>query len=165
MKKRASIAIVLAVALTMTVFGTVFAKGPGQPEGTPGYDAETSEWLPADGVNEPLHNIMISAFAAEFGITVEELNAKIDAGQTMFEIAEAYGYDAESFPQLMTDIRQQAREEAEVLGLFVGRGGRWANNDQAFAGQGMEDGTCLSEDGTPLQDQESVGSHRGGRWN
>ena len=162
MKKRASIALVLAVALTMTVFGTVFAQGPGQPEGAPGDGVAMGEWLPGE---EPLHDIMINAYAAEFGLTVEELNAKIDAGQTMFEIAEAYGYDAESFTQLMTEIRQQAREEAAELGLFVGRGGRWASGDQAFVGQGMEDGTCLSEDGIPLQDQDSVGSRRGGRWN
>ncbi|MCJ7624543.1 MAG: hypothetical protein MUO76_13650 [Anaerolineaceae bacterium] len=163
MKKQTSIAIVLAVVLAMTVFGTVFAQGPGQPEVTPGYGVNIDEWPPADGEYGPLHEIMITAFAAEFGITVEELNAKIDAGQTMFEIAEAYGYDAESFAELMTNIRQQAREEAEVLGLFLGRGGRWVNGGQPGFGQGLGNGTCLSEDGTPLL--EGIGMQRGGRWN
>ena len=66
-----------------------------------------------------LHDVMVAAFAEKIGLTVEEINTKLEAGETMWTIAEAQGIAAADFPQLITDVHTAALEKAVADGTIT----------------------------------------------
>ncbi|OGN75719.1 MAG: hypothetical protein A2X25_02840 [Chloroflexi bacterium GWB2_49_20] len=100
-----------------------------------------------DGV---LHDVMIAAFAEQLGISVEDLNARLDAGETVADVAFSKGLTVDEFRTLMTDARSQAIDQAlldgtltqeqadrmnqrgggQMMGAGAGRGARGAGQGQ-----------------------------------
>jgi len=66
-----------------------------------------------------LHDAIVAAFAEKIGLTVDEVNAKLDAGETMWTIAEAQGFTPADLPQLITDVRLAALEKAVADGTIT----------------------------------------------
>jgi hypothetical protein len=87
---------------------------------------------------------MITVLAGKLGLTVEELNTKMDAGTTVAQLASEKGMTVEEFRVMM----QEAREEAIALGVKNGtitqeqadrlnsRGDRLRENGMGF-GRGL----------------------------
>lgn len=73
----------------------------------------------ADGEFGPLHDVMISAWAGELGLTVDELNALLAEGKTMVEIAEAQGVSGEAFTTAWVNVHTAAWDEAVAQGLIT----------------------------------------------
>lgn len=63
-----------------------------------------------------MHDEMIAAFAEKFGMTVDELNVRLEAGDTMLDIAVEKGLSLEEFRTLMTETRTKALDAAVASG-------------------------------------------------
>lgn len=57
-----------------------------------------------------LHDSLVDIYAQELGIPVDELNTRLDNGETLAEIAFAEGLTADEFAALMSDARSPAYE-------------------------------------------------------
>ena len=94
MKKTIVIAIVLAAVVALTIAGVAFAqdeyvqyigRGPGDESG-------------------PLHEYMEKAMADAVGLSLEEFEARHEAGETFYQIALSEGFEAEEIPALMISV-------------------------------------------------------------
>lgn len=82
-----------------------------------------------------LHDAMIAAFANELGLTVENLEARLAAGETVADVAFTQGLTVEEFRTLMTDARAQAVAQAVTDGTLTQEQANWMA--QRGGGQGM----------------------------
>ena len=139
--------VVLATAL---VAGAAFAQSPtpaepgtgygtGMMGGRGGYGMMGQAQL-ADGSYGPLHDYMVEAFANAFGIDVEELESRLAANESMWQIAESYGVSAEDFSALRLEARTSALQKAVEAGAITQEQANWMN--QRMSNRGFAGGTC-----------------------
>ncbi len=108
----------------------------------------------------PMHEYMLAAFAETLGISAEELQAELDAGETMWTIVAAQGISEEDFAQLMLDTHAQAIELALADGAIT----------QEQADLMLEHSRYMAENGMGFGNGHCMGRPRGGRgmmgrWN
>lgn len=142
MKKFAlAFAIVATLVVALLSTGNVFAQGttPPAPQ-TPGSgygrngamnnggrgmmsgSRAAGGAMNGEGI---LHDGMIAVFAEKLGIAVDDLNARLDKGETMAQIASSKGLTAEQFTALMTDARTQAIDQAVKAGTLTQAQADW----------------------------------------
>ena len=73
----------------------------------------------SDGTYGPLHEYLINSMAQALGLTAEQLQARLDSGETMWTIAQEQGISADTFTQLMTQARTDAIDQAEASGALT----------------------------------------------
>ena len=76
----------------------------------------------ADGDEDgygPLHETMLNAFAQAFGLTRTELDTRLQAGDTMWTIAQEQGMTTEQFQETMTTARTTALNQAVADGVIT----------------------------------------------
>jgi hypothetical protein len=61
-----------------------------------------------NGAMGPLHTFMTIEFAKQLDLNVNDVNTRLAAGETMYDIALSAGVTAEEFPALMTEVRLNA---------------------------------------------------------
>ena len=150
--------LMVVVTLALTVLGTagyVYAqsanpqgRGPGSGNGMmggrgghAGMMAQTGAVGTQDGL---IHDEMISVFGEKLGISVEDLNTRLAAGETMAQIAVSKGISAEQFPAWMADVRTKALDAAVKNGTLTQAQADWmkqrgaGTNNQT--GRGMRGG-------------------------
>ncbi len=113
--------------------------GPGMMGGRvqPGNNGRASNWMMgnrlanqngytcpfADGDETgefgPLHTYMINAFAQALGLTPEALNTRLQAGDTLWVIAQEKGMTTEQFQQMITTARTTALNQAVADGVIT----------------------------------------------
>ena len=84
----------------------------------------------------PMHDYMLQGFAGAFGLTVEELQAKLDAGETMYSIAEAQGMTLEQFRELMIQVRTDALNQMVAEGVITQAQADWMLDHMSQMWQG-----------------------------
>jgi cell division protein FtsL len=137
--KKSLIAVLVAAVLVASfgVVSSVYAYG-GNP--AVGNDSAVRQQLKTEDGLGLYHDEILTAFSEALGIPVEDLETRIDAGETIIEIAVAEGMSLEDAQALLP------------VGKFAGRSADWkgrgfmASGDNAeFAprGQYSGDGTCL----------------------
>ena len=90
-----------------------------------------------------LHDYMLAGFAEAFGLEVADLQARIDAGETMYDVALSLGYTQESFTELMTSVRTDAINQALADGVITQEQADWMLSRLAQrAASGFGTGTC-----------------------
>lgn len=72
-----------------------------------------------------LHDDLMAIYADALGISVDELNARLEGGETLAEIAYAEGLTPEQFFALMSDARAQAIEQAVLDGTLTQEQADW----------------------------------------
>jgi hypothetical protein len=77
---------------------------------------------PGDGL---LHDYMIAGFAEAFGLSTEELQARLDAGETMYQVATSLGWTQEQFFQTMQTVRTEAINQAVADGVITQEQADW----------------------------------------
>ncbi len=108
----------------------------GRGAGMWGRDSRAVE--PADtGSYGPLHDLMLETFAEAFDISVDELEERIYAGETMWSIAEGSGFSFEGFRDLMLEARNKALSQAVVEGLISQEHFQWMQSrmNQMWSGE------------------------------
>jgi hypothetical protein len=101
-----------------------------------------------------LHDYLNEALASQLNLTPEVLQARIDTGETHYEVALSQGLNSEQISQLFAVARTEAFAEAVADGVITPEKADWMGQ---FAGQGTCDGS-----GVPLR-QGGVGMR--GAWN
>lgn len=100
-----------------------------------------------------LHDEMLAAFAEKLDVSVEDLNTRLENGETMWQIAESQGIASADLPALMADVRAAAIDAAVLNGDLTQeqadwlkqRGMRMGGNGQ----RGMRAGGCPGLTTTP----------------
>jgi len=150
MKKTLVFASLLAVLLlAVGVYGIVYAQEryptPPQTLGAPyggmmggyGYEGMTGEYgyggmmggyggmmgMMMGGEEGPMHDDMVAALADALGLSPEEVEARHDAGETLWDIAAGQGLSPEEINDLMLSLHDKALDEAVDEG--------WLTSDQA----------------------------------
>jgi hypothetical protein len=132
------IVALLAVAVVIPVAAQAPApQSPGFSPGGNGYNADNQTY--------PMHDTMMAAFAAELGLTVEEVEAAIAEGKTVYEIAAENGITEESFYSIIMAARQASIDEGVAQGYFTQERADWMSQRQTNMQNGEFD-ACI--DGT-----------------
>jgi len=168
MKKTLWIVLLVILALGALGVGVVAAQGGQPPYGQRGV---------ADGVG-PMHEYMEDAMADAVGLSVDEFEARHDAGETFYQIALAEGFTAEEIPALMQQARAKGLDAAAAAGAITQEQADWMNS-RGFGRGGMMGGfggyggygtgECPMFDGDAVPNAGQfgpgmMGSGRGGRW-
>ena len=168
MKKTLWIVLLVILALGALGVGVVAAQDGQPPYGQRGV---------ADGVG-PMHDYMEQAMAEAVDLTVDEFEARHDAGETFYQIALAEGFSAEEIPALMQGARDTALDAAAKDGIISQEQADWMKS-RGFGRGGMMGGyggygtgECPMYDGdeVPYGGQFGPGMMGGGRggmrnWN
>ena len=133
--------VVAVVVIALGAVGVAYAQSATQGAGT----GSGSGWMggrgsrggmgagnstAGDGI---LHDYMIAAYAEELNIPVADLEARLDQGETMSQIALSTGLTIDQFRTLMVEARTQAIEQAVADGTLTQEQADWMS--QRGAGQ------------------------------
>ncbi len=85
-----------------------------------GRQGATDGWGMMGGGNYgPMHDAMLNALAKGLDLTREELDQRLAAGETPFQIAESLGLSQTDFAKILTEARQAALKEAVTQGYLT----------------------------------------------
>jgi len=153
--------VVIALGSTTAVFAksgtaqdaeTVLANGRGGWGGR-GSRGGVLEQTQLQLEDELLHDEIVAAFADALGLTADEINARLDAGETLMQIVISTGFDFEAARTLIDDVRTQVLEQAVLDGIITQEQADWmlsrlggqaymgaANSTGGMRGNGMRGG-------------------------
>lgn len=100
-----------------------------------------------------MHTEMLTTFAQAFNTTQEELQTRLDAGETMWAIAQEKGFSADQFTQLMQQTRNTVLQQAVADGTLTQSQADWMQQHNYPEGYGPGSANC---DGSGIR-------QRGGR--
>lgn len=104
-----------------------------------------------------LHDVMITVYSDALGISVDDLNTRLEAGETMAEIALSTGLTVEEFQAIMLDVRAAALDQAVADGLMTEEQAEWLKTRGAGLGNlsgtrrssqrmfGLGTGDCIND--------------------
>jgi hypothetical protein len=89
-----------------------------------------------NGEEGPMHDAMVSSLADALELSPDEIDARHDAGETLWEIAEAEGLSAEEIQELMFSAHYIALEDAVANGWLTQEQAEWmdAHMEQMWDG-------------------------------
>jgi hypothetical protein len=131
--------VVAVVVFALSAVGVAYAQSPTQTPGTgTGRMGGRGSQNGLGGANAPvgdgiLHDYMIAAYAEALDIPIVDLEARLDSGETMSQIALSTGMTLDEFRTLMVDVRTQAIDQALADGVLTQAQADWMS--QRGAGQ------------------------------
>ena len=129
MKKTILIIALVVAALGVLGVGSVFAQ-----DQTPAFVGGSP--MMQNGTSGPMHTFMVTEFAAKLGLNVDDVNTRLTAGETMYDIALAAGVTAEEYPAFMTEVRANAVAAAVKANVLTQEQADWMQS----RGGGMMNG-------------------------
>jgi hypothetical protein len=148
MKRIVIVSMIALVALAALSTGVVFAQGNQPPTPPRG---------PLQGGSEgPLHDYMVKALAEALGISADQLETRLDNGESAYQIALSQGIAAQDIPALLTAAHAKALDSALAAGVISQQQADWMKSRGFGRMGGMGNGSC---GGTGRSQME-----RGGRW-
>jgi hypothetical protein len=174
MKKTLLIVALVLAALAAFGVGTVFAQ-----DAQPPYNGGGRGPMMQNGEQGPLHTFMVTEFARKLNLNVNDINTRINAGETMYSIALSAGVTAEEFPAVMTEVRSNALDAAVKANVITqeqadfmktrgfGQGGGMGNGNCTGTGPngtGFNSGTGFGPGQGMGQGRGMMGQGGGGRW-
>jgi hypothetical protein len=153
MKKLLIAVIVVAVVAVagFAVFNVVQAQTPTEePETvTPrgfGFHGNRGGGMLRDTLGEGwMHDEMIAAFSAKLGISAADLEARIDAGETLWDIASAEGMTVADFSAARQEAREKALDQAVSEGKLTEEQAELMKTRTGRGGMGMMRGDCTGD--------------------
>lgn len=102
--------------------------GRGARGGMAGQPSGFGMGIAANGVEDGvLHDALVAIYAEKLGISVEDLNARLEKGETLAQIATAKGLTIDEFRTLMVDAHNQAVALAVKNGTLTQEQAEWMN--------------------------------------
>ncbi|RJP48653.1 MAG: hypothetical protein C4557_12755 [Anaerolineaceae bacterium] len=126
MKKTILIVALVAAALVIAGVGVVYAQ-----DGTPPFGGRGMR----DGQG-PMHTFMVTEFAKKLNLNVNDINTRLAAGETMYDIALSAGVTAEEFPAIMQEVRANALDAAVKANVITQEQADWMKS-RGFGRGGM----------------------------
>jgi hypothetical protein len=133
MKKTIVIAALVVAALAALGVGAVFAQDVTPPYGGRGPMMQ--------GGQGPMHTFMVAEFAKKLNLNVNDVNTRLAAGETMYDIAISSGVEAEDFPVIMQEVRENALDAAVKANVITQEQADWMKS-HGFGRGGMGNGNC-----------------------
>ena len=153
MKKFILIAGVIGLAvLTLGVVSPVFAQedtpppttgyghGYGMMGGRNGYGGMRGAWQGEE--HGPYHEYMLEVFSEVLGLTVDQIESRLDSGETMWQIAAAEDLSSQEFAGLMLQARQAMLDQAVADGLLSQEQADFMASRWTSRGAGAGFGNC-----------------------
>ena len=118
-----------------------------------------------------MHTYMVEEVAKALDMTIDDLNAELTAGKTMWQVAEAKGFTQEQFVTLMKDARKAALPRMVEDGVITQEQADWMLSRMDSMGiYGQGGAGQVGPNGCPgMGGQGGFGRGRmgpgGGRWN
>lgn len=166
MKRLLFVAVLVIGLIGFGVVQAVSAQDTTPPAPVPGNSYGRGMMGGAAGMGL-MHDYMHEALAEKLGLTVEELQALHDDGQTFWQIAESKGYTAEQAQQFITDARSAALAALVKDGTITQEQADWMNSRMGGA-MGRGAGGCMGgaglQNGTTTTPRGGMMGRRGGRW-
>jgi hypothetical protein len=135
--------LIATLALTALAVAAVWAGAVYAQDVTPPYGGG----MMRDGQG-PLHTFMVTEFAKKLDLNVNDVNTRLAAGETMYDIALSAGVTAGEFPALMTEVRAAALDAAVAANVITQEQADWMKS-RGYGQGGMHgNGNC---DGTGPQ--------------
>jgi hypothetical protein len=174
--KRLMVIVVVVLATSLALVGLASAQDGNPPQWFGGQGM--GGWMHGGGrgmgmgarvsagmTGGPMHEYMHDALSEALGLTRDEFEAQLAAGETPWTIAEAQGLTADEFTALMTEARAEAlaaavaddaitQEQADWMlshqmgGGMLGAGRMGAGRGQGY-GPGLGRGDCPMHPATP----------------
>lgn len=124
------VAVVLAASLGTSLVGAQGNTPPGNQSGFGegfgrGRGPQNGAGFYGDGL---LHDEMITIVAGKLGLTVDALNTRLAAGETIADIASEKGMTVNEFRQMMVDARSEAVDLAVKNGAITQAQADWMKN-------------------------------------
>ena len=155
-----------------------FGQGSGRGMMGQGWQSDAGRggmmagWV--DGEEGPMHDGMVAYFAEKLGLSADVVEGRLDAGETMWQIAESQGFAAADFTALMQDARNAGVDAAVQAGLMTQEQADWMNQrsqGMPMFQEGFDPQDCPMYDGSAAGPQAGNGMRggrgggMGGRWN
>lgn len=163
------VSLVGLVALAFGATSVAFARTPSpQPYNNPGYGSGMMGGRGrygggmANGEVGLYHEIMVGSFAEALGLTLDQLEARLEDGETMWQIAESEGTTWDEFFAIMNDARSAMLDQAVEYGTMSPEQAEFMNSRGQARGYGRGYGSCM---GYEYGDQQSFQRGPQGRWN
>lgn len=154
MKK--TILIVALLAVVAVALGVVGVRAVFAQDATPPFTGHGP--MMQNGTSGPLHTFMTTEFAKTLDLNVNDVNTRLTAGETMYDIALSAGVTAEEFPAIMTEVRANAVDAAVKANVITQEQADWMQTrGGGMMGAGY-DGNCPMQDG----DYQNGAGFRGG---
>jgi Protein of unknown function (DUF2680) len=98
----------------------------------------------------PMHQYMVEALAEALKLTPEEVQSRIDGGETPWQIAQSQGLSQDQIQQLMLDAHDKALDKAVEAGLLTQEQADWMDQhmESMWSGDGTGFGGCHGANGT-----------------
>ena len=157
MKKTILIVALVVLALGALGIGVASAQGQQPPVG-PGMRGYG---------NGPIHTYIVSAFAEELDLSVDEVNTRLANGETMYQIALAEGIAEAEIAPFLTGVHTAAFDKAVADGVITREQADWMlQNMQSRFENGYGLGNCPMQNGVNGQYGRGYGPGMmgGGRW-
>ena len=151
MKKTILIVALVIAALGVLGVGAVFAQ-----DSTPAFVGHGP--MMQNGTSGPIHTFMVTEFAAKLGLNVDDVNTRLTAGETMYDIALSAGVSAEEYPALMTEVRANAVAAAVKANVLTQEQADWMQSRGGMMNGAGYDGDCPMQTG----DYQNGTGFRGG---
>ena len=92
----------------------------------------------------PMHEYMVDALAEALNLTPEEIQSRIDAGETPWQIAQTQGLSEEEIQQLMLDAHDKALDGAVEAGTLTQEQADWMDQhmESMWSADGAGFGGC-----------------------
>lgn len=113
MKKSLLIVAVVVLALGALGAGVVYAQGGNPPANSYGW------MMGGRGGYGPIHTYVVEAFAGKLGLSVDVVNTRLQAGETLYDIALSQGTAAADVPAFLTEIHKTALAAAVKDGVIT----------------------------------------------
>jgi len=155
MKKTILIVALVVFALGVFGVGAAFAQ-----DGTPPVGRGS---MMQNGTSGPLHTFMAVEFAKQLDLNMNDINTRLAAGESMYDIALSAGVTAEEFPAVMTEVRANALAAAVKANVITQEQSDWMLS-RGFGRDGMMNGAGFDGD-CPMQDGDYQNGFRGGMGN
>ncbi len=139
----------LGVLAALGTTGMVYAQTiqpptqtPGAGQGTNGYGwgfvgGMMGGWAQTGNIDGygPMHDDMIAAFASSLGMTVDEVNAKLASGKTLYQIALDAGKTSTEAQTLIINARNTALDQLVADGVLTSAQAQWMKDHMAQMSQ------------------------------
>lgn len=158
MKKIILISALVLAALAVLVVGAgvVFAQ-----DVTPPFTGQG----PMRNGEGPLHTFMVIEWSKKLDLNVNDINTRLAAGETMYDIALSAGVTADEFPTVMAEVRSEALDAAVEANVITQEQADWMqSHGQGMHGNGTCDGTGQQGGGMHGQRGGGQGMMGGGGW-
>ena len=154
-------AVILAALVTLGIAGFAYAQSqtpPTPPTGTygpgmmggrgAGGPGMMGRWggggMLANGAYGPMHEYMVAAVAQALGLDPADVQSRLEAGETMWQIAQSQGLNDAEIAELMSTAHQDALQAAVAAGVITQEQADWMSQhmQQRWQNGGAGAGSC-----------------------